>query len=277
MKTRYLFISILLIYWCTFSHQNFGQSINETLKKNRLIKGKTVSLFNGKNLDGWYTFLKTKGKSNDPDRVFTVENKLIRVSGTEYGCITTEKEYENYELEVDFKWGVQTHAPRVSAARDNGVLIHSQGKDGAFSGNWMYSLECQIIEGGTGDFLVVGDGSKKFSMTSPVAPEKQGGAYIYKPGGDTVSINGGRINWFARDPAWKDVKDFRGPHDIEKPVGEWNKIKVIAMNDDIYFYLNGVLVNRAMKVRPTSGRIQIQSEGAEMYVRKVNLTPLTQK
>jgi hypothetical protein len=277
MKNNRLVFCFLLSFFLITTKKNYAQTAEQTLKSNNLVRQQTVPLFNGKNLDGWYTYLNKQGHDKDPDQVFKVEKKQIHISGYEYGCITTDKEYEDYDLEVEFKWGDKTHAPRVTAARDNGVLIHSQGKDGAFSGNWMYSIECQIIEGGTGDFLVVGDGSDKFSITCPVAPEKQGGAYIYKEGGENVTIKQGRINWFARDPSWKDVKDFRGEKDIEKPVGKWNKIRVIAMDDDIYFYLNGVLVNRAMRVKPSVGRIQIQSEGAEMFVRKVELTPLVKK
>jgi hypothetical protein len=37
-------------------------------------------------------------------------------------------------------------------------------------------------------------------------------------------------------------------------------------------YLNGVLVNRAREVQPSKGQIQIQSEGAEIYVRNIQLT-----
>ena len=32
------------------------------------------SIFNGKDLSGWYTYLANHGKNNDPDRVFTVED-----------------------------------------------------------------------------------------------------------------------------------------------------------------------------------------------------------
>ena len=256
---------------------SWAQTPSQILKTEKLTRQKTIQLFNGKNLQGWYTFLKKQGRNSDPDHVFTVKDKQIHILGSEFGCITTNDEYQNYDLEVEYKWGSKTFEPRLHAARDNGVLIHSQGQDGAFQGNWMYSLECQIIEGGSGDFLVVGDGTDRFSMTSPVAPDKSAGAYIYEPTGAPVTIHSGRINWFARDPAWKDVKDFRGAQDVEKPVGSWNTMRILAMGDDIYLYLNGVLVNRAMRVKPTVGRIQIQSEGAEMFVRKVALTPLSKK
>jgi hypothetical protein len=234
----------------------------------------TINLFNGKDLDGWYTYIQHRGKDTDPKKVFTVEDGLIRVSGEEWGCITTKKEFSNYKLVVEFKWGNQTFSPRVDNARDNGILIHSVGPDGAHDSTWMNSIECQIIEGGTGDLLVVGNETPEFSLTSPVAKEKQGDSYVFQPNGSLVTINGGRINWFNRDVNWKDVKGFRGSGDVEKPLGEWNRIECIADGDKISVMLNGVLVNQAQDVKPNKGKIQIQSEGAEIFFRRVELTPL---
>jgi hypothetical protein len=238
------------------------------------INAKSISLFNGQNLDGWYKFVKGRGRDNDPKNVFSAEKGLIHISGEEYGCITSNEEYSNYKLTVEFKWGEKTFAPRVDRARDGGILLHSIGADGGYSGTWMYSIECQIIEGGTGDFLVVGDGSKKFSLTSNVAPKQQGKGNVYLAGGQPLTINGGRIDWFARDPEWKDVLGFRGKNDVEKPVGQWNKVECVVIGDKVSAYLNGVLVNEAYHVTPTKGKIQIQSEGAEMFVRKVEIVPL---
>ncbi|WP_158858539.1 neutral/alkaline non-lysosomal ceramidase N-terminal domain-containing protein [Lunatibacter salilacus] len=249
----------------------------EPLNADKLKLGKTVKLFNGRNLDGWYTFLTESGKNHDPKNVFTIKDGIIHISGEEWGCITTDEEFEDYKLVVEFKWGGGTHEPRLEKSRDSGVLLHSQGKDGNFSGTWMNSIECQIIEGGTGDFIVVGDGTDRFAITSPAAPEMVAGAYVYQPDGDPVTINRGRINWFGRDPEWKDVIDFRGANDVEKPVGEWNTLECHVLDGEITIYLNGVLVNRALEVQPRSGKIQIQSEGAEMLVRKVDLSPISQQ
>jgi hypothetical protein len=138
----------------------------------------------------------------------------------------------------------------------------------------MHSIECQIIEGGTGDFIVVGDGSPNFAITSTVAPDKQGSSYIFKQEGSLATINSGRINWFGRDPDWKDVKGFRGKNDIEKVAGEWNRVECIADGDKISIFLNGTLVNESVNVKPSKGRIQIQSEGAEIFFRRVDLTRL---
>ncbi len=234
-----------------------------------------ISLYNGRNLEGWYTFLQGRSRGNDPKKVFTIQEGMIRISGEEWGCITTEKEYENYRLIAEFKWGKQTFAPRVENARDCGILLHSVGEDGGSEGIWMHSIECQIIEGGTGDFIVVGDGSDQFSITCPVASEKQGDSYVFQPGGQPATIHGDRINWYGRDPNWKDVIGFRGARDVENPVGEWNILECVARGDELTIFLNGVLVNRAMQVKPHKGRIQIQSEGAEIFFRKVELESLT--
>ena len=234
----------------------------------------TIHLFNGKDLSGFYTFIKDRGRDQDPEKVFTVNGGLLRISGQEWGCVTSADEYENYRLIVEFKWGELTHAPRVAAARDSGVLVHSVGADGAYGGAWMHSIECQVIEGGTGDVIVVGDGSDQFKVTCPAAAELSGGCPVFQPDGKPVTIKEGRMNWYGRDPDWKDVKGFRGKQDVEKPAGEWNLYECIAEGDTLTLLLNGVVVNKCFDVRPRKGRIQIQSEGAEIFVRRVDVVPL---
>lgn len=233
-----------------------------------------IQVFNGKDLTGFYKFVKERGRDQDPKQVFTVKDGLLRISGEEWGCVTTVDEYENYHLVVEFKWGELTHANRVAAARDSGVLLHSVGADGAYGGVWMHSIECQLIEGGTGDLLVVGDGTDNFKITSPVAAEMVDKCHVFQPDGKPATITSGRINWYGRDPLWKDVKGFRGKQDVEKPLGEWNRLECLVEGDRIIVKLNGVLVNQCYDVLPKKGKIQIQSEGAELYVRRMDVTPL---
>ncbi|MCC6793723.1 MAG: DUF1080 domain-containing protein [Candidatus Hydrogenedentes bacterium] len=233
-----------------------------------------IHLFNGKDLSHFYTFLRDRGKDVDPKKVFTVTDGMIRISGEEWGCITSKEEFGNYELTLEFKWGDKTWGDREKAARDSGILIHSIGEDGAYSGVWMHGIEVQMIEGGTGDLLAVGDGSKTFEITCPTAEVKDGTPHVYKEGGKPHTINKGRIDWWGRDPAWTDTINFRGKQDVEKPHGEWNVVHVIAKGNTLKVELNGVIVNEAIDVKPAKGRIQIQSEGAEVFVRKVELKQL---
>jgi hypothetical protein len=240
-----------------------------------------LALFNGKDLSNFYTWLGSPGvgqpflgKNNDPLKVFTVKDGILIVSGKVFGAITTEKEYENYHLVVEFRWAEATHAPRADRARDSGILLHCVGDDGGPSGKsfWMESVECQLIEGGTGDFILVG-GKNKPALT--VEAEERGKQLYYKPGAPAVYRNAGRINWFARSPEWKDAKGFRGKDDLEKPVGEWNTVECICDGDRITLKLNGQVVNAGTNSSHKAGKLQFQSEGAEIHFRKIELRPLS--
>ena len=239
-----------------------------------ITPSEAIPLFNGKDLTNFYTFIKDRGRDQDVKKVFTVQDGLLRVSGEEYGCITTHEEFDKYRLITEFKWGDETFEPRVKAARDNGILLHSQGEDGGYSGIWMHSIECQIIEGGTGDMLCVGDGTEKFALTCRLKAGPTDGPKIFDPKGEPVTINSGRVDWWGRDPGWKDVIDFRGAQDVEKPVGEWNTVECVVNGGQITIFLNGVHVNESLDTTPKHGRIQVQSEGAEIFFRRIELLPL---
>lgn len=227
-------------------------------------------LFNGKDLTGFYTFLRGHGKNSDPEKVITVHDGMIHVTGKVFGCFTTEKEYENYHLRVEFKWGKDTYAPREKKAMDSGILLHCVGEDGAAGGVWMESIECQMIEGGTGDFILVkGKNVPKLSVTA-----EQRGQWYYKPGAPAKEFTGGRINWYARSPEWKDVQGFRGADDVEKPAGEWNVLECICAGDKITNVLNGKVVNAGTNASHTKGKIIFQSEGAELFFRKIEMKPV---
>lgn len=214
--------------------------------------GKPIKLFNGKNFDGFDTFLKTKGLNNDPDKVFQVEDGVIHISGSEFGYIITKKEYSNYYLRAEFKWGEATHDPREGKARDSGILFHVVGPNNV----WPRSIEFQMIEGGTGDMLMVGD----------TAVTVKG-----------VLKNKGRFDRFGKGP-WKDVAGYRDPeHELEKPHGEWNVLQLIADGNSIKYLVNGQLANEGIVSSETSGKLLFQSEGAEVYFRNLELRPLKKK
>ncbi|WP_147372202.1 family 16 glycoside hydrolase [Mariniphaga sediminis] len=269
-------MKIILIGLAGIFYSVFGYSLGHQWNANgadRTPQASLTPLFNGKDLSGWYTYLEGRGRDSDPKGVFTVSDGIIRISGEEWGSLTTGKEYANYHLTLEFKWGDKTFAPRKDNARDGGVLIHSQGADGAYDGKWMHSIECQIIEGGTGDILVVGDGSDNFSVTSTIKSGK--GPKVFEPAGSNpITITGGRIDWPGRDPSWKDVLGFRGVEDVEHALGEWNTLEIIANGGDIKVFLNNRMVNHVWNSTPSKGRIQLQSEGAEMFFRRIDLVSL---
>src|SRR5262245_60402941 len=157
--------------------------------------GKPISLFNGKDLSSFYTWLADSGKE-DPDKVFSVAEvdgvPAIRISGQHLGGLVTKEEFSDYRLLVEFRWGTVTWGGRKQSARDSGVLIHCQGPDGSsapdLKGPWMVSVESQVIEGGVGDIILVSsyDKDKKRlipKLTATTAKDRDGET-VYDPKGE---------------------------------------------------------------------------------------------
>ncbi len=246
----------------------------------------TIRLFDGKTLDRFETWLVDDHQA-DPLRVFTVVDQVdgtpaIRISGERWGGIVTRESFRDYRLVVEFRWGPVTWGNRRNAARDSGVLIHGQGKIGntAANGNgpWMRSVEAQIIEGGVGDIILVAgfepDGTRVVPAMTARARRDRDGEPVFDPQGEEQVFANGRLNWSGRDVDWQDRLGFRGRADVESPYGEWTRLEVIANGDRMTNIVNGTVVAEASRLSPTHGRIVIQSEGAEIYIRRIDLEPL---
>ena len=99
-------------------------------------------LFNSKDLSGWDSYIgpdlddhgkplteKPIGLNNDPRHVFSVvkdngEN-VIRISGENWGAISTKKEFENYHLQLKFKWGALTWG-RIQLKSEGAEVFYKQ-------------------------------------------------------------------------------------------------------------------------------------------------------
>lgn len=261
----------------------------EDAKVAAVVPKQTIPLIDGsKDLSKyWYVWLEDAG-NNDPRGVFTMQSDgILKISGDGFGGLITKNEYANYHLVLEYRWGVPTYRSRKDKARDSGLLLHCKGPDGNYGGKdgkpgpWMSSIEYQIIEGGVGDILVLsGKDAKGNPLNSSVTCEITEGPKnqnIWKEGGTKKTFAKGRINWSGRDPEWKDVAGFRGKNDVESPGQEWTKLEAFVSGDKLVYVVNGKVVNRATEVSPTQGKILLQTEGAELYVRKLVLEPLPSK
>lgn len=242
-------------------------------------------LFDGRTLNGWHTWLVDTGRS-DPRGVFTVTNGTLRISGDGLGYLATEQEFDDFRLEVEWRWGTVNTAwgDRVGRARDSGIFLHATGPDGnSHDGNgaFMAAIECNLFQGATGDILLIrgtaADGTVIAPrLTAEVRPEvDRDGWPTWKPGGPRrVLERWGRLNARTKSSHWLDRLDFRGPDDREKPYGEWNRIECEWSRGRLRIRLNGHLVNEARDLKPTRGRILLQCEGSEIHFRRVTVERL---
>jgi hypothetical protein len=136
----------------------------------------------------------------------------------------------------DYQLTVEWRFTKVTPKADNtGLLFHIQPPDEV----WPRCIQCQGRHDKQGDlFLMAGAESK----------EHQGKD--------------------ANTPIPK-----RGPSN-EKPVGEWNTCEVVCASNTVKTYINGRLMNETTECSVSSGFIGIQSEGAEIEIRKMCIGPL---
>lgn len=250
MRVRFKFKAVwVLAALITFSAGAWAQA------KGIPKHGRAIVLFDGKDLNGFDTFITSSGLNSDPNHIFTVEHGMVHVSGHEMGYFITKNEYKNYYLRAEFKWGEGTFAPREGHARDSGILYNIQGPNKV----WPRSVEFQINEGCTGDFW----------MTDGAALTGKDGVRVTGPEGKAM-----KIDRFNKGP-WKDVVGYRDPqNELEKPHGEWNVVELVNRDGHVWQYVNGKLANEGTDAFPASGKILFQSEGAEIYFRNMKLYPL---
>lgn len=251
-------------------------------------------LFNGHDLAGWDTFLgrphksttvaglarnaggdylEPVGENRDPAGVFSVVRvdgaPAIRISGEIYGGLITRHEYENYHLRFQFKWGVKKWPPRENAVRDSGCCYHSVGPHGASYGFWMQSFEFQIQEADCGDFYSLA-GVVVDAEAVPVKADDPKTELLYKKGAPTVAGHTRRI-----------IKDSFN----ENPHGKWNTLELFCAGQRSVHVVNG-RVNMALsglrrrvngrEIPLTRGRIQFQSEAAEVFYRDIAIRQIAE-
>ena len=277
-----------------------GRSVVAQAKAPISPKDKPIVLFNGKDLKPFHTWMRDTQHA-DPRKIFNVATDqgapAIYITGDGYGGLVTNDEYTNYHLIAEYRWGQKTYGDRLTAARDSGILFHGQGPDGGsrvqvvdgFS-PWLTSIEFQIEEGAVGDLLVLGgdkDG-KPIDIGATVEIEMREGRGgrgtrvqrpVWKKGGQPQRFvlgapGANRANAFYRDLDLVRTTGSRGANDPDTPGQGWTRVEIIADGDKLTHIVNGITVLEATQVTPTSGRLQFQTEQAEIYFRRIELLPL---
>jgi hypothetical protein len=256
-------------------------------------------LWNGKNLDGWTTWMQRPapssvvpglardadgkygeaiGSGRDPLQVFMVAADVdgrpaIRISGEVFGELRTKASFKDYHLKLQFKWGSKKWPPREKpeTPRDSGLLYHVHAEPGAEGRTWARSIELQIQEHDVGDLYAVGSAiavrAKPRAGTKPTL-------YDYDPTGEWT---------FFSQSQGASGRCIKQP-DNERPTGEWNDVELIAFGEDAIHIVNGKVVMRLhgpmridvdVPTPVTSGPIILQSEGAEVFYRDIQIRPIS--
>lgn len=262
------------------------------------VPDKVIELFNGSDLAGWTTWL-VDVQREDPRGVYSVFDGAIRISGDGFGYLSTARAYRDYRLVVEVKWGTQNFRTRKGMARDSGIFLHSVGPEGnsydcgwgsrdrntgpdVSRGAYKAAIECQVMEGGFGDVLLIhgryADGRHvPVSATARIVERRVDPDYAnyqFDPQADKQTLTSGAIAWLHKDTAWQDVPGFRGRDDVESPLGEWTRVECVCAGDRVTVLVNGKHVNEVYDVFPAAGKILLQCEGSEVFFRKIELHPL---
>jgi len=228
-----------------------------------------ISLFNGKDFKGWYTYLDSSGKNQDPKGVFKVEDGMIHIldvpmpdGKSDNGYLATNQDYSNVRIHAEYKWGVKRS---TEGKRNSGLLYLAVGPDAIYP----TSLECQIEETDVGDLWIVNGASVTAFFVNPSMPmyddDMQAGTRVRSAPGDSSRV----------------LKSG----DFENRDG-WNTVEVIIQGDHATHLINGRVVNSAHDIQQpdpknpshmiplTSGRILLEAEGSEIWFRDIRVKPL---
>jgi hypothetical protein len=211
------------------------------------------------------------GYGRDAHGVFTtvqLDGALaLRVSGEIYGCLYSKEEYANYRFRLKVKWGAKKWTPRTEKLRDSGILYHSVGPSGVdYFRSWMLSQEFQIMEGHMGDYWSIANSAIDIR------------AFIPEGAMNSVASESQPFLAFGAQPS---VSGFcLRSADFESKAGEWTELELICFEGKSLHLVNGKLVmvlQNSREVRNgesiplTKGKIQLQSEAAEVYFRDIEI------
>jgi hypothetical protein len=203
---------------------------------------KTFSLFNGKDLKGWHADVPGKDKNPDTAASFIVRDGKLVSKGEPRGHLITDGTYADYRLDVEYRF--------AGKPGNCGVLVHVSTPRVLYK-MFPKSLEVQMQHQDAGDFWCIEEDITVANMEQQRGPKEKWG----------VSA--------GKERRIKNLTDGS-----EKPLGEWNSMRIECLKDKVRVWVNGVLVNDGYNCTATQGQIALQAEGAEVEFRKLELRPI---
>jgi hypothetical protein len=191
---------------------------------------KLAPLFNGRDLTGWIPI-------NVAPNTFTVREGMIVSTGIPTGIMRTEKQYENFILELEYR--------HMKAGGNAGCFVWAAPMT-APGTPFARAIEVQIL-----------DGQETKNYTSH---------------GDIFSIHGATMKPDRPHPSgWQRCLPSEKR---AKPVGEWNHYRIVCNDGVVKLSVNGKEVSGGSKCSSRKGYICLEAEGSECHFRNIKLAEL---
>ena len=195
-----------------------------------------VNLFNGKDLTNWVDV------NTSPD-TWSVKDGMLICSGHPIGVMRSKKQYENFILVIEWR--------HMEAGGNSGVFLWSDAKP---KGRLPKGMEVQMLE-----------------LQWPYIHKKRNGEpnHLGYVSGELFGAGGMRA--VPENP--------RGSRSMSyemrcKGKGEWNRYVVVAVDGTVKLSINGKFVNGIREADLRKGYLCLESEGAEIHFRKIQIMEL---
>jgi len=203
----------------------------------------TTSLFNGKDLTGWHIDVPAMDSIPEAINPFIVREGMLVSLGTPPGHVITDKTYKDYRLDVEYRF--------AGEPGNCGVLVFASTPRALYK-MFPKSIEVQMMHENAGDFWVIVEDIEVDNMVERRGPKEE---------------------WGITEGKKRRILNLTDGS--EKPIGEWNHMKIECLKNEIKVWVNGDLVNYGYNATADNGQIALQAEGSEVEFRKVDLTPIT--
>jgi len=194
-------------------------------------------LFNGKDLAGWVDV-------NTSPETWSVHDGLLVCTGLPIGVMRSEKQYENFLLHIEWR--------HMEAGGNSGVFIWSEGTVPA-GRRLPKGMEVQMLEL---DWVNINAQNGK---ARPIA-------YVH---GELFGANG--LKTTPNNPRGTRSKSLE-LRCLGK--GQWNTYDVVCVDGVVKLSVNGKFVNGVSNASVKKGYLCLESEGAEIHFRKIQILEL---
>ncbi len=188
-------------------------------------------LFNGRDLAGW-------NRVNVAPGTFTVRDRMIVSTGVPTGVMRTDRMYENFILELDWR--------HMKTGGNAGVFVWADALTSP-GVPFARAIEVQVLDGSDPKGMWTGHG-------------------------DLFSIHGAHCKPDRPHPGgWE--RCLPSEH-RSKPAGQWNHYRVECNRGRITLAVNGKVVSGVSQCTPRKGYVCLESEGSECHFKNLRIQEL---